>query len=103
MGVAGELLPKLLETSDLPARTVAVELDLDAVMTAAADVVVADPISTYPATSQDVALVVDASTVAGDVLATLRRAPSPADTIETTPAATSRASAGVLRRASRCT
>ena len=32
----------------------------------------AGQISTYPATSQDVALVVDTDTVAGDVLATLR-------------------------------
>ena len=72
VGVAGELLPKVLESSDLPARTVALELDLDALMAAAADVVVAGQISTYPATSQDVALVVDTDTVAGDVLATLR-------------------------------
>jgi phenylalanyl-tRNA synthetase beta chain len=72
VGVAGELLPKWLETADLPARTVAMELDLDALIAAAADVVVAQPLSTLPATSQDVALVVPADTVAADVLATLR-------------------------------
>jgi phenylalanyl-tRNA synthetase beta chain len=71
VGVAGELLPKWLETADLPARTVAMELDLDALIEAAADVVVAQPLSTFPLTSQDVALVVPADTVAADVLATL--------------------------------
>ncbi|MEV4901819.1 phenylalanine--tRNA ligase subunit beta [Citricoccus sp. NPDC055426] len=72
IGVAGELLPAWLEDADLPARTVAMELDLDALVAAAAGVVVASPLSTYPATSQDVALVVGQDVVAGDVLATLR-------------------------------
>ena len=72
VGVAGELLPAWLEDADLPARTVAMELDLDALVAAAAGVVVAGPLSTFPATSQDVALVVADDVVAGDVLATLR-------------------------------
>jgi phenylalanyl-tRNA synthetase beta chain len=72
VGVAGELLPAWLEDADLPARTVAMELDLDALIAAAAEVVVARPMSTYPVTSQDVALVVADDVVAGDVLATLR-------------------------------
>ncbi|MGW9552541.1 phenylalanine--tRNA ligase subunit beta [Citricoccus zhacaiensis] len=72
IGVAGELLPSWLEDADLPARTVAMELDLDALIAAAADVVVARPISTFPLTSQDVALVVADDVVAGDVLETLR-------------------------------
>ncbi|QCU77771.1 phenylalanine--tRNA ligase subunit beta [Citricoccus sp. SGAir0253] len=72
VGYAGELLPKWLEEHDLPARTVAAELDLDALIAAAPEVVVAAPLSTFPPTSQDVALVVDADVVAGDVLDTLR-------------------------------
>ncbi|NKX49579.1 phenylalanine--tRNA ligase subunit beta, partial [Arthrobacter deserti] len=72
VGYAGELHPKLLAARDLPARTVALELDADALFEAAADVVVARHISTYPLATQDVALVVDASTAAGDVLETLR-------------------------------
>ncbi|GAA4762742.1 phenylalanine--tRNA ligase subunit beta [Citricoccus nitrophenolicus] len=72
VGVAGELLPSWLEDADLPARTVAMELDLDALIAAAADVVVARPMSTFPLTSQDVALVVADDVVAGDVLETLR-------------------------------
>ncbi|WP_309080150.1 phenylalanine--tRNA ligase subunit beta [Zhihengliuella sp.] len=72
IGFAGELHPGLLKEQDLPARSAAFELDLEALMEAAADVVVARPISTFPVTTQDVALVVDEATVAGDVLETLR-------------------------------
>lgn len=72
VGIAGELHPQLLAGSDLPARTVAMELDADALFEAAADLVVARPISTYPLSTQDVALVVDRDVVAGDVLETLR-------------------------------
>ncbi|WP_313815741.1 phenylalanine--tRNA ligase subunit beta [Citricoccus sp.] len=72
IGVAGELLPSWLGDADLPARTVAMEIDLDALIAAAAEVVVARPMSTFPLTSQDVALVVADDVVAGDVLETLR-------------------------------
>ncbi|GAA3700165.1 phenylalanine--tRNA ligase subunit beta [Zhihengliuella alba] len=72
VGFAGELHPSLLKDLDLPARSAAFELDLETVMDAAADVVVARPLSTFPVTTQDVALVVGADTVAADVLETLR-------------------------------
>ncbi|MFD1211596.1 phenylalanine--tRNA ligase subunit beta [Arthrobacter sp. GCM10027362] len=72
VGHAGELHPKLLAARDLPARTVAFELDADALFEAAADVVVAKHISTYPVATQDVALVVDEAIPAGEVLETLR-------------------------------
>ncbi|MGJ9401829.1 phenylalanine--tRNA ligase subunit beta [Arthrobacter sp. KK5.5] len=72
VGYAGELHPKLLTELDLPARTAAVEIDADVLFAAAADVIVARPISTYPISTQDVALVVDSAVVAGDVLETLR-------------------------------
>lgn len=71
VGVAGELLPAWLESADMPARTGAFELDLDAVMAASAERVVARPLSTYPASTQDVALVVASDVVAGDVRVTL--------------------------------
>ncbi|HET8795532.1 MAG TPA: phenylalanine--tRNA ligase subunit beta, partial [Arthrobacter sp.] len=48
------------------------ELDLDALFEAAADVIVAKPIPTYPVATQDVALVVDAGVPASDVLEVLR-------------------------------
>ncbi|HET8795484.1 MAG TPA: phenylalanine--tRNA ligase subunit beta, partial [Arthrobacter sp.] len=68
VGYAGELHPKVLAAMDAPARTVALELDLDALFEAAADVIVAKPIPTYPVATQDVALVVDAGVPASDVL-----------------------------------
>lgn len=72
LGYAGELHPKLIAAQDLPARTVALEIDADLLFDAAADVIVARPLSTYPPATQDVALVVESGVVAGDVLETLR-------------------------------
>ncbi|WP_022875829.1 phenylalanine--tRNA ligase subunit beta [Arthrobacter sp. PAO19] len=72
VGYAGELHPQLLKDQDLPARTVAMELNAAALMNAAPAVVVAEPLSTQPLATQDVALVVDQDVVAGDVLAALR-------------------------------
>ncbi|MFJ6002017.1 phenylalanine--tRNA ligase subunit beta [Arthrobacter sp. NPDC092385] len=72
LGFAGELHPKLIAAQDLPARTVALEINADLLFEAAADVIVARPLSTYPPATQDVALVVESSVVAGDVLEALR-------------------------------
>ncbi|MDN4612791.1 phenylalanine--tRNA ligase subunit beta [Arthrobacter burdickii] len=72
LGYAGELHPKLIAAQDLPARTVALEINADLLFDAAADVIVARPLSTYPPATQDVALVVESGVVAGDVLETLR-------------------------------
>ncbi|WP_043447587.1 phenylalanine--tRNA ligase subunit beta [Arthrobacter sp. L77] len=72
LGYAGELHPKLIAAQDLPARTVALEITADLLFEAAADVIVARSLSTYPPATQDVALVVESSVVAGDVLETLR-------------------------------
>ncbi|MDQ0864254.1 phenylalanine--tRNA ligase subunit beta [Arthrobacter globiformis] len=72
VGYAGELHPKLLAAHDVPARSVALELNADALFEAAADVVVARHISTFPVATQDVALVVPQNVPADDVLAALR-------------------------------
>ena len=72
VGYAGELHPKLLAELDLPERTVAMEINADELFEAAADVIVAKEISTFPISTQDVALVVDSNVVASDVLETLR-------------------------------
>ncbi|WP_026545499.1 phenylalanine--tRNA ligase subunit beta [Arthrobacter sp. 35/47] len=72
LGYAGELHPKLLAAQDLPPRTVALEINADLLFEAAPDVIVARHLSTFPATTQDVALVVDAALPADTVLATLR-------------------------------
>lgn len=77
IGYAGELLPKLIENWDLPDRTAVVELDLDALIAAGPDVVDAAAVVSYPATYQDVALVVDSAVVAADVQQTLQDAAGP--------------------------
>ncbi|RAG74152.1 phenylalanine--tRNA ligase subunit beta, partial [Burkholderia multivorans] len=59
LGYAGELHPKVIENLGLPARTVAFEIDLDALL-AQDDLRTWDgALSTYPVSRQDVALVVD--------------------------------------------
>ncbi|WP_104137387.1 phenylalanine--tRNA ligase subunit beta [Arthrobacter sp. ZGTC131] len=72
VGYAGELHPKLLAAHDMPARSVALEINADALFEAAADVIVARHISTFPVATQDVALVVPQDVPADDVLAALR-------------------------------
>jgi len=74
IGYAGELLPKLVEAWDLPTRTCALEMDLDLLIAAAPSVIEAQPVASYPATFQDVALVVEDTVVAGEVEQTLRNA-----------------------------
>ncbi|BCL19329.1 phenylalanine--tRNA ligase subunit beta [Streptomyces tuirus] len=72
VGHAGELHPRVVKALGLPARTCAMELDLDAVEAAGDTTVVAPRISTFPVATQDVALVVDAFVPAADVEAALR-------------------------------
>ncbi|OFI38234.1 phenylalanine--tRNA ligase subunit beta [Arthrobacter sp. SW1] len=72
VGYAGELHPKLLAAHDMPARSVAMELDADALFDTAADVIVAKHISGFPVATQDVALVVPQDVPADAVLAALR-------------------------------
>ncbi|MFF8872156.1 phenylalanine--tRNA ligase subunit beta [Streptomyces massasporeus] len=72
VGHAGELHPRVVKALGLPARTCAMELDLDAVEAAGDATVAAPRISTFPVATQDVALVVDAFVPAVDVEAALR-------------------------------
>ncbi|MGH3341614.1 MAG: phenylalanine--tRNA ligase subunit beta, partial [Carbonactinosporaceae bacterium] len=58
VGHAGELHPRVVDAFGLPARTCAMELDLDRIAQDAEDLVPAPEISTYPVATQDVALVV---------------------------------------------
>ncbi|MDD9205560.1 phenylalanine--tRNA ligase subunit beta, partial [Georgenia sp. 10Sc9-8] len=65
--------PTACAALELPARTVALELDLDAVLAASpAEPVQVAPVSTYPLAKEDVALVVDRSVPAAEVLAAVR-------------------------------
>ena len=72
LGHAGELHPKVCENLGLPARTVAFEIDLDALL-AQDDLRTWDgALSTYPVSRQDVALIVDESLPTQTLAATLR-------------------------------
>ncbi len=72
VGFAGELHPKLLVKRGLPERMAAMEVNVDVLVDAAADVVVARAISTFPVATQDVALVVPVDVPAEAVRETLR-------------------------------
>lgn len=72
VGVAGELLPELTEAAVLPRVVAVVELDLDALVRAAPELVSVAPIVSYPAATQDLSLVVGADVPAGDVLDAVR-------------------------------
>ncbi|WP_046726694.1 phenylalanine--tRNA ligase subunit beta [Streptomyces humi] len=72
VGHAGELHPRVVKALGLPARTCAMELDLDAVERAGDGTPQAPGISTFPVATQDVALVVDKPVPAAEVEAALR-------------------------------
>ena len=69
VGHAGELHPRVVAALDLPERTVAFELNLDAL--GDPKPVMAPDISGYPPALQDIALVVPAGVSAGDLTAAL--------------------------------
>jgi phenylalanyl-tRNA synthetase beta chain len=71
VGYAGELLPEVAAAADLPGRVYVAELDLDAVLDAAGERIVAASLSDYPAATQDVSLVVEVTTAAAAVRAAL--------------------------------
>lgn len=72
VGYAGELHPRVVKALGLPARTCAMELDLDRLEDAGAGVPQGPKISTFPVATQDVALVVDGGVPAADVEKALR-------------------------------
>lgn len=73
-GFAGELHPKVCENLGLPPRTVAFEIDLEALLDQPDQREWDGALSTYPVSRQDVALVVDASLPAAVLTDTLRTA-----------------------------
>ncbi|WP_144794205.1 phenylalanine--tRNA ligase subunit beta [Kocuria palustris] len=72
VGTAGELHPQLVARQSLPERTSAMELDLTAILASRAGAVEAQAFSVQTPATQDVALVVDASLPAAELLATIR-------------------------------
>ena len=71
IGHAGELHPAVVKEFDLPARTSAFELDLEALIAAAPAVVAAAPVPTYPVAKEDFAFVVDQDVPASAVEAAI--------------------------------
>ncbi|TCO33957.1 phenylalanyl-tRNA synthetase beta chain [Kribbella steppae] len=71
VGHAGELHPKVCQAFGLPARSGAVELDLDALIAAGPASIAATPFSSYPVAKEDVALIVPADVAAAEVEAAL--------------------------------
>jgi phenylalanyl-tRNA synthetase beta chain len=72
VGYAGELHPKTLTALGLPARTVALELDLEVLTRASEEATRYHEISTFPAALTDVALVVADTVTAAEVEGSLR-------------------------------
>ncbi|MFD4598435.1 phenylalanine--tRNA ligase subunit beta [Streptomyces sp. NPDC058464] len=72
VGHAGELHPRVLKALGLPARTCAMELNLDALEQVGDGTPQAPSISTFPVATQDVALVVDKPVPTAEVEAALR-------------------------------
>jgi len=71
-GHAGELHPKVCQAYGVPARTVALEIDLDFLIERSPDVPRAPVFSSYPLAKEDVALVVDAALPSAELATTLR-------------------------------
>ncbi|PRI10796.1 phenylalanine--tRNA ligase subunit beta [Leucobacter massiliensis] len=69
VGVAGELLPELAAELHLPGRVAAFEIDLERIIELAPREPETGPLSSYPAATQDLTLVVGAEVPAGDVRA----------------------------------
>ncbi|MTE23179.1 phenylalanine--tRNA ligase subunit beta [Microbacterium sp. ZXX196] len=67
VGYVGELHPDVAADADLVGRVTVAELDLDRVVALAGERVTVSSLSTFPAATQDVSLVVPAGVPAGDI------------------------------------
>ena len=72
IGHAGELHPRVVAAYSLPARTCALELDLDALIAAVPDVAAAPDVTTQPVAKEDIALVVAEAVPVGAVAEAIR-------------------------------
>lgn len=72
IGFAGELLPAYADEADLPRVVAVAEIDVDRVIRLTDGIVQVAPISTFPAATQDLSLVVSRAVPAGDVEAVIR-------------------------------
>ncbi|MCI5826199.1 MAG: phenylalanine--tRNA ligase subunit beta, partial [Arcanobacterium sp.] len=75
LGYAGELAPAVCKAFELPKRSVAFEVNLEAAFAARGNAPIAVlPVATFPPAKEDIALVVNADVAASDVAAVIRRA-----------------------------
>ena len=72
LGHAGELHPTACRATGLPARSAAVEIDLDSLLAAVPETVSGPELSSYPLAKEDVALLVDATVTVAEVEDALR-------------------------------
>ena len=77
VGYAGELHPRVVTAAGLPARSAAMELNLDLAMAAAPEAVAAPTVSTFPVAKEDVALVVAEDVSAAELAQALRAGGGP--------------------------
>jgi len=77
VGYVGELLPAVAAEAALPGRVLVAEIDLDALLDLAHARVVVASLSSFPAATQDVSLVVPAELPAGEVRAALLEGGAP--------------------------
>ena len=71
IGYAGELHPRVVAATSVPARSSAFELDLDALIDHAVDAVSAPLVGTQPVAKEDIALVVPGDVPAAEVAASV--------------------------------
>lgn len=74
IGTAGELAPRVIENIGLPKRTVALELDLTALMAASNTTPAAPSIWTFPIAKEDIALVVKKDVPAAQLMKVVKEA-----------------------------
>ena len=72
VGFVGELNPAITKANDLPRTAGVFEINLDELFASAPDSVVASPIGTLPAATQDLSLVVGLAVPAAEVLAAVK-------------------------------
>jgi len=76
-GFIGEVHPLVLEAFDIDKPVVAFELLEDAVIASSAGIVIFEDLLTFPASFQDIAVVVDEKTTAEEVITVVREAGAP--------------------------
>ena len=74
LGFAGEIAPRVIAATELPARTVAAEINLDLLIDLASTSVSAPKVWTFPVAKEDIALVVNQGVEVADVISCIKQA-----------------------------